>query len=66
MKYDYCIMMDRYPQEPHRVPPDNAPALEWCKKWLKDWDEISPNARPGVFHIARRPVGGWEKVSEER
>lgn len=66
-EYEYCVMMYPHFDEPYRVPPetiDGKPvdALDWCQDWVESWEEDAPTARPGLFYVARRPVGKWEKI----
>ena len=60
MKYQWCVMMDRYDDEPHRGP---MPEKE-ARQWVQEWEEVgeNSNARQGMFYVARRPVGSWERA----
>lgn len=57
---EWCVMHDRFPDEPHRGPMSEQDA----RRWIEEWQEMDDNAdaREGMFYLARRPVGRWERA----
>lgn len=31
-----------------------------AETWLREWEEMAPDAKPHLFSICRRPMGEWE------
>lgn len=55
--FEWCVM-DASDGEVHRSNMTKAEAIEWVREWE---EEVAPQAVPGLFYVARRPVGVWEK-----
>lgn len=56
-QYEYAVMHERFPEEPHRGPfATREPADHWVGSALED------GFRPHVFYVVRRPVGVWERL----
>lgn len=56
MNLEYCVMMDRFPDEPHRGPW----TLSKCEEWLKE--ALEDGFRTDAFYVAVREVGPWTKM----
>lgn len=50
----WCVMLSRLPDEPHRGPMSEEAAREWVREVEAD------GARAGAFYVARRWVGAWQ------
>lgn len=54
--YQYAVMFPAsHPDEPHRGPE----SLAWCRDWVSGAE--ADGFKPGMFYIARRTVGPWER-----
>lgn len=54
--YEYAVMFPAaHPDEPHRGPE----SLAWCRDWVSGAE--ADGFKPGMFYIARRTVGPWER-----
>lgn len=54
--YEYAVMLPAaHPDEPHRGPE----SLAWCRDWVSGAE--ADGFKPGMFYIARRTVGPWER-----
>lgn len=55
-RFEYCVMHDAFPQEPHRGPWSK----EECVEWIREGEE-DDGIKPGIFYLAVRLVGPWIK-----
>jgi hypothetical protein len=57
MTLEWCVMHPDYPDSPHRGPMSRDEAIEWVREAVQD-----DGMREGLFYVACRPVGEWEKA----
>lgn len=55
---EYCVMHKNYPTEPHRV---FGTSLDLAQEWIRETEE-EDGILEGMFYVAQRAVGCWEKV----
>lgn len=55
--YEYFVMRERDPDEPHRGPWTQEECVEWIREGEEDL-----GMRPGAFYVAFRAVGPWIRV----
>lgn len=61
--FEWCVMHDRSPREPHRGPMSEQEA----RQWVQEWEEMGEGkARKGMFYVARRSVGRWQRVESDK
>lgn len=56
MEFEYCVMHEASPNDPHRGPWSEQKCRDWIKEWKDD------GGRRGAFYIARRVIGPWHKA----
>lgn len=55
--YEYSVMHKNYPSEQHRF---FGTSLALAEEWVREAEE-EDGIFEGVFYVARRPIGHWEK-----